>query len=724
MAVTGLPDPRPDHAILMARFAKDIMEKMTDLCQQLEVILGPDTGDLCLRIGLHSGAVTAGVLRGEKSRFQLFGDTVNTAARMESTGAPNKIQLSTDTALLLQAAGKKWAKKREDAVEAKGKGRMETYWLATGRANTARLPDSDVRSSTNKKEGSLTPVPVKNTRSRKSSLSMPTQPPTPSRATSLSLIRKSTSSKKLSLDLSRRASLSNSGHAASTLDRPSSVHATRRVGVNSTKTGRLVKWNTEVLSRPLKQIVARRKAMKAQRRTSRMFSNSEMDINAAEAENTERHSMSSSSFMDLSSSSSDSDADVDVQAKATVLEEVKDIIHLPLFDAQGAQIQDNPGLLQLDAAVKDQLLEYVTEVASMYRYNPFHNFEHASHVTMSVTKLLSRIVAPDAVVENGGTATGDQLVKNLHDHTYGITSDPLTQFAVVLSALIHDLDHPGVPNVTLVKEGTSLAEFYHNQSVAEQNSVDLAWEVLMGERYLKLRRAIYTTKEEKKRFRQLIVNTVMATDIVDQDLKKARNARWDKAFQEKTLATDDGDIEDDVDQKNRKATIVIEHLIQASDIAHTMQHWHIYRKWNERFFEELYNAYLEGRSDTDPSEFWYKGEIGFFDFYIIPLAKKLKECGVFGVSSDEYLNYAEANRKEWEVKGHEVVASYIAKYGKKTPEEEAAIISKMEESIIGMGMDASELDALAMNTNGRSSSSSSSSSDPSDSDESVLSDVD
>ena len=46
-------------------------------------------------------------------------------------------------------------------------------------------------------------------------------------------------------------------------------------------------------------------------------------------------------------------------------------------------------------------------------------------------------------------------------------------------------------------------------------------------------------------------------------------------------------------------------------------------------------AFKEGRMEKDPSEFWYKGEIGFFDFYIIPLAKKLKECGVFGVSCDE-----------------------------------------------------------------------------------------
>lgn len=72
-----------------------------------------------------------------------------------------------------------------------------------------------------------------------------------------------------------------------------------------------------------------------------------------------------------------------------------------------------------------------------------------------------------------------------------------------------------------------------------------------------------------------VVNTVMATDIVDKDLKNLRNDRWEKAFQAKVLSDEDA-IQEDV---NRKATIVIEHLIQASDIAHTMQHWHIYRKW-------------------------------------------------------------------------------------------------------------------------------------------------
>jgi hypothetical protein len=52
--------------------------------------------------------------------------------------------------------------------------------------------------------------------------------------------------------------------------------------------------------------------------------------------------------------------------------------------------------------------------------------------------------------------------------------------------------------------------------------------------------------------------------------------------------------------------------------------------------------------------------LGFFDFYIIPLAKKLADCGVFGVASDEYLNYAMANRMEWQHKGKDIVAGYVA----------------------------------------------------------------
>ena len=67
------PEYREDHAIVMVQFAQDIMNAMHCTCKKLEVLLGPETGDLSIRIGIHSGPVTGGVLRGERARFQLFG---------------------------------------------------------------------------------------------------------------------------------------------------------------------------------------------------------------------------------------------------------------------------------------------------------------------------------------------------------------------------------------------------------------------------------------------------------------------------------------------------------------------------------------------------------------------------------------------------------------------------------------------------------------------------
>lgn len=119
-----------------------------------------------------------------------------------------------------------------------------------------------------------------------------------------------------------------------------------------------------------------------------------------------------------------------------------------------------------------------------------------------------------------------------------------------------------------------MASAYKNKSVAEQNSVDLAWSLLMEGQFANLRACIYTSESEMIRFRQLLVNVVLATDIADKELKALRNNRWETAFNMEMARSDD-----EQENVNRKATIVMEHLIQASDVAHTMQHWHIYRKW-------------------------------------------------------------------------------------------------------------------------------------------------
>ena len=130
VATTGLPEPRSDHAEAMMYFAVKARVKMIEVVEGLVDRLGPDTRDLSMRFGIHSGPVTAGVLRGEKSRFQLFGDSVNTASRIETTGEGNKIHLSEQTAKLLIKGGKShWVVARDTLVAAKGKGQLQTYWL-------------------------------------------------------------------------------------------------------------------------------------------------------------------------------------------------------------------------------------------------------------------------------------------------------------------------------------------------------------------------------------------------------------------------------------------------------------------------------------------------------------------------------------------------------------------------------------------------------------------
>ncbi|KAL3919374.1 MAG: hypothetical protein SGILL_003786, partial [Bacillariaceae sp.] len=544
VAVCGLPDPRKKHSVVMAKFARDCMDIMAVTVRRLELELGPDTSELQLRVGLHSGPVVAGVLRGDKSRFQLFGDTMNTASRMESTGVPNRIQISQDTAEALTSFGKEdWFEPREDQVAAKGKGFLSTYFLV--------LQSSDTASCGNSTSG-----------------------------------------------LSSAGSLHSRGSFAS------STGSNDRQMVS-------VDWTVEVLANILKSVVARRKARGIK-------PSAEHHIQRME------------------------NASVAHDGNKIAIDELCGYVTLPDFSDSDFGL--DASMVVLPDEVMHELRDYVQSIAELYNMNnPFHNFDHANHVVLSVNKLLSRINTPDL---DGGQ-------EETHMHTYGITSSPLTWFSVILSALLHDVDHSGVSNAQLLKEKSPIAYLYRNKSVAEQNSFDIGWDLLMEDQYKNLRNTIYSTTGEFKRFRQLTLNAVLATDVFDKDLKKDRQDRWDKAFQD--IDPEDMDEFDMQKLTNMKASIVIEHLIQASDVAHTMQHWHIYRKWNEKLYMEMYKAFKEGRMEKDPTEFWYQGEIGFFDHYVIPLAGKLNVCGVFGVSSAEYLNYAEQNRAEWEKRGERIV---------------------------------------------------------------------
>lgn len=174
---------------------------------------------------------------------------------------------------------------------------------------------------------------------------------------------------------------------------------------------------------------------------------------------------------------------------------------------------------------------------------------------------------------------------------------------------ISDVDHTGLTNAELIKCKAKVAIEFDNRSVAEQKSIVLAWTVLMESRFGELRRCIFSTADERARFRQLIVNAVIATDIADKDLKAKREARWDSAFAGAVVCADTDMGRLDMD---RRATVIFEYIIQASDISHCMQHWHTYQRFNARLFEERYVAWIEGHAEKSPALGWYGGEVWFF----------------------------------------------------------------------------------------------------------------
>ena len=412
----------------------------------------------------------------------------------------------------MEAGKEAWITPRDDLVSAKGKGDIQTYWVNVKAQRVVEIEnglEGDDRSQGN----------------------------------------------------SAHSGDSKPGHKSVALTK--SVFDMQPMSHNR-KLKRLVDWQTDILARLLKPIVAQR-----DRKAASKFLNNPANALPVVGD--------------------------------CVLDEVADTLILPKFDPTQAKSQVNPNTVELSPAVMTQLRDYVTAMAQSYHENPFHNFEHASHVTMSASKLLNRIVIPEDV--NYQRKSVKAIASDLHDYTYGIvspvqrfcyfsymrtfcnsdmsffvslqTSDPLTQFAVIFCSLIHDADHHGVSNFQVGQEKPDMAKKYKNRGILEQNSIDLAWEMLMKPEYRNLQQCIFTNEDELRRFRQLVVNLVMATDIFDKEMKALRNSRWDRAFHRDA----DAPVLSEEETTNVKATIVIEHIIQAADVAHTMQHWHVYTKW-------------------------------------------------------------------------------------------------------------------------------------------------
>jgi len=215
---------------------------------------------------------------------------MNTTARIESTGAKNKVHLSKETAELLMQSGKgAWLRERKDLVEAKGKGKLKTWWLEMrGDANTL---DSG-SSNGDPKEG-----PKEEEKSLKEDMS-----------SSVPALAKMTG-------------------AAGNVD-----------NLDPRKL-RLVSWNVEVLSKALKEILARRATCGRDCDSDEVMQQAEKAIR---------------------------------QAGTTPLDELKEVITLPQFEKSMTKQQPDASKAEVGSRAVDQLRAYVRVIASMYRSNPFH----------------------------------------------------------------------------------------------------------------------------------------------------------------------------------------------------------------------------------------------------------------------------------------------------------------------------------------------------------------
>ncbi len=139
LAVSGVPEPLTDHAHRMALAALDMLDGLRELEVFLDPALGDiswvkDVGEIKVRFGVHCGPLVAGIVGSERLQYDIWGDTVNTSSRMESTGEPGRIQVSPVFATELhrwidQGHTVPYRLSERGEIQVKGKGLMTTFWL-------------------------------------------------------------------------------------------------------------------------------------------------------------------------------------------------------------------------------------------------------------------------------------------------------------------------------------------------------------------------------------------------------------------------------------------------------------------------------------------------------------------------------------------------------------------------------------------------------------------
>jgi hypothetical protein len=160
-----------------------------------------------------------------------------------------------------------------------------------------------------------------------------------------------------------------------------------------------------------------------------------------------------------------------------------------------------------------QVEQFVRSILSKYdNHVPYHNVSHATHVTLSINKLI------------------DMLWTHPRCNTFGLRQNALSLLALVFAAIIHDVEHKGLPNRQLALEDDELALLYNDQSIAEQRSLYVGFKEFLQPDYAELRKALFPSSQDYRDFRTKVVNLVMSTDIASPERTQLAKSKYLEAF--------------------------------------------------------------------------------------------------------------------------------------------------------------------------------------------------
>lgn len=172
--------------------------------------------------------------------------------------------------------------------------------------------------------------------------------------------------------------------------------------------------------------------------------------------------------------------------------------------------QDESWPSPVTSDVVGQVRQFVRAILKGYRDVPYHNAKHAHHVVLSTNKLIDMMW--------------------MGSDSYGLRRDALALTALIFAAVIHDVEHQGVPNRQLTAEDDELAVLYNDQSIAENRSLCVGFFELLKPDYELLRKTLFKTRDEYLTFRRHVVNLVLNTDIASPERTQLFKSKWKEAF--------------------------------------------------------------------------------------------------------------------------------------------------------------------------------------------------